>query len=171
MSDSGWSGIGVTADFICAESFSNQAAFINRGMLGSYPRRIVGRDLYNVLYFLGRSSQRGFREGKPYFDALKAYCSPMFGQELPQIAQTLPDSSNDIFMRATVTNGVIKVIYHDIWWNPKAPEPGFSASVMVDETTTVGDGAVLSPGQHALRPVSAKTATRQYRGWSSVVTV
>lgn len=173
MSDQGWSGIGVTADYIAEMPLIAQERFVQQGMLGSVPRNIKGRDLYNVLYFIGRSSQRGFREGKPYFDALKAYCSPMFGRELPAIPQTLIDDNTAYFMDASIVGGKVKVAFVDLWSNPKTPEAGVVINVSIDEGQSVPDGAAvtLAPGQHSLRPVSFRTALRQYAGRASVVVV
>jgi hypothetical protein len=162
----GFSGIGVSADWICQWTFAEQAAFVQKGMLGGFPRPFIkGRDLYKALYFLGRSSLRGFKEGKPYFDGLKAFCTPLFGQELPAIAQpNIPNKDADTFVDAVVTGDTVTLKFMDKYNEVRTATAGAKFRVVVDEG--FGDidlgtlGApfhwtlpALPAGQHAIRPL------------------
>jgi hypothetical protein len=179
MSDSGHSGIGVCADVIAAMPFDEQAAFVQKGMAGSFPRPFLkGRSLYALLYHLNASSLRYMKEGGALLDNLKAYLLPTFGQELPALPvqyQGVPGS--DTFVE--VRNG--KVAFMNNVENPKVVPSGLLVDVFVDEglpgqqiirgIASPWDVIIpsLGPGQHSIRPV-VTNGDRTYWGRATVVT-
>lgn len=134
MSDTHWSLLGCTGDWIAQKSFADAAAFVQGGMFGSFPRpEIKGRDLHAVLYPIYRSSQRFLREGAALMNALKAFCLPLYGQELPAVAQRLPNVELDVQMDVRVEAGNLAVKFSDRYGHPKAPEAGLVVRLIVDE--------------------------------------
>lgn len=186
MSDQGWSAMGITADYVADMPFAQQAAFIQAGMLGSFPRPYIkGRDLYRVLYLLNSSSQRFLREGVTLMQGLLSYCAPMFGQELPAIAQPNIDATDtNYFVDVNVSAGVLSLRFRDQWGNNKAGyEPGATFRIYVNEgfTSQIDAGQVagtatvplppLASGQHSVRAVYVSGSSNPfiYRTRASVV--
>jgi hypothetical protein len=163
MTRQGWSGIGVCADVIAQMPFDEQVAFVQKGMAGSFPRPFLkGRSLYNLLYVINRSSMRFLKEGKALMDALRAYCVPLFGQELPVIPPPyvgVPGSDT----YAEVRDG--KIVFMNNADQPKAAPATLLCDVYIDEGLP-GQQVIrgipspwtvivpsLAPGQHSIRPV------------------
>jgi hypothetical protein len=179
MSDSGWSGIGVCADVIAAMPFSEQVAFVQQGMAGSFPRPFLkGRSLYALLYHLNSSSLRYLQIGTSLLDGLKAHLLPTFGQELPALSP-LPYAGvpgSDTFVE--VRNG--KVAFMNNVENPKVVPSTLLVDVFVDEglpgqqiirgLASPWDVIIpsLAPGQHSIRPV-VTTGWQTYWGRATVV--
>jgi hypothetical protein len=184
MAQTCWSLIGCSADHIANMPFTQQMAFVQGGMLGSFPRpNIKGRDLYGVLYIINRSSLRFCKEGKALMDGLLAFCSPMFGQELPPIAQRLPSPDFDIQMDVETVGGNWVVKFRDKYNNAKTPEAGLVVRLWVDEwlpeEQDLGTLAspwtiaapTLTPGQHSRRclpVVGSVPDPGKYRGRATV---
>jgi hypothetical protein len=136
VSEGGWSLLGCTFDMIAEKSFADAAAFVQQGMFGSFPRpEIKGLDLYAILYVIYRSSQRWLREGKALMDALKAFCEPMFGQELPPIPQRVASNpERDIFIDAVLEGDVIKLKGTKYYYgHPVALPDTLTARVVLDK--------------------------------------
>jgi hypothetical protein len=186
MSDQGWSAMGITADYVADMPFPQQAAFIQAGMLGSFPRPYIkGRDLYRTLYLLNRSSQRFLREGVTLMQGLLSYCAPMFGQELPAVSQPNIDATDtNYFVDVNLSAGVLSLKFRDQWGGNKAGyEPGATFRIYVDEgfTSQIDAGTVsgtstvplppLASGQHSVRAVYVSGSTNPfiYRTRASVV--
>ena len=175
-----WSVLGLSADVIAELSFAEQAAFVQQGMLGSFPRpEIKGRDLYAILYVLNRSSQRFLREGSALMDGLLTYCQPSFGTEMPAITQRYP-ADGDLWLDMVPANGTLTLsaFIHPYPLNVTTPESGLVVRVMIDEglPEQIGLGLLsspwrmpiptnLTPGQHSVRclPVSGVADIGKYR--------
>jgi len=113
MTIGGNSGIGCTSDYIAAMTLPEQQAFIQGGFFSSVPRpEIKGQDLYAMMFLINRSSMRFLKQGKVLMDAVKAYCQPMFGQELLPLATQpyagQPATTN--VMDIQVKNGVLTLL-------------------------------------------------------------
>jgi hypothetical protein len=183
MSGQCWSLIGCTADYLAQKSFAELAAFIQGGMFGSFPRpEIKGRDLYAFMYLIYRSSQRFLNEGNALMSALRSFCLPTFGQELPPVTQDPPQTETDIQMRVVVEGPNLRVSFTDKYFSRVTPEAGLIVRVLVDEgfneeidLGTVGTPWIipmpqLTAGQHSLRalPVSGVPDLGHYRGQATV---
>lgn len=184
IAETSWSLIGCSADSIAEKSFADAAAFVQAGMLGSFPRpEIKGLDLLAILYVFYRSSQRFLREGNALIDQLRAFCASLLGQELPAIAQRLP-VSGDIHMEVLASGSSMGVQF---FWHPyghaATPEHGLVVRVFVDEglpeQMDLGEVSApwtlaipsLAPGQHSVRcvPVSGFSDLGKYRGRAVVL--
>jgi hypothetical protein len=183
MSAQAWSLIGCTADYLAQKTFAELATFIQNGMFGSFPRpEIKGRDLYAVMYYIYRSSQRFLNEGNTLMAALRSFCLPTFGQELPAITQHPSNSQIDIQMDVQPEGTSSLKVHFAQPHHPKIPEPGLVVQVLVNEGLsdqmdlgTVGTPwilpkPVLPPGQHSLRAkaVSGVVNPAIYQGRATV---
>jgi hypothetical protein len=189
ISEGGWSMVGCTNDFIAEKTFAEAAAFVQQGMIGSFPRpEIKGMDLWAVLYYIYRNSQRFLREGATLMSGLAAYCAPFLGQELPPLlTQRVPSSNEDIQMDIEQVGDNLQISFWEKHQhtNPQTPEPGLIVRVYIDEglpeqidlglfgTPWTIPFPTLTPGEHSVRarPVSGVPDPQKYRGRANILRI
>jgi hypothetical protein len=89
----------VTCDEIVDMGWPAAAAFVQSGMLGSFPRpEIVGYDLLAVLYWAARNSQRYLRDGKALTDALRKWVGPATPTERPRLPWSWDEQYEAVYL-------------------------------------------------------------------------
>ena len=74
MTREGWSLFGgCSSDEIALMAFPDQEAWIRGGMIGSFPRNFTDKDMYALLVFFNRQSQRFLLQGGALMASLKAW--------------------------------------------------------------------------------------------------
>lgn len=184
MADQGWSLIGVTADWFSEKTFQEQQALVQGGFLGSFPRPFIkGRDLYRIMYFLNRSSQKFLRLGGSHMAALKTFCTLLFGQELPAISQHEyePNVMTDVYLDCVVTGNTLSVKGRNQWGDARTIESSVQVQAFLDEGLPhqINLGILSSPwtmtlnpmqiGQHSVRAVWRSGGSQFYVGRAGVV--
>jgi hypothetical protein len=193
MSDQGYGYLGVTPNYLANMTFVQQEAFVAQGMLGFFPRPYLkGRDMYRFLYFMNYSSHKLFTVGKPHFDALLAYCTPSFGQELPAITQPqnsyvgIGDPATNFYIHCIPASGSVTLQARNEYESVKT---GWETTALfnvwlneglvgaVNLGTVALNGSVPLPtlptGQYSLRAVfaSGSTTPDRYRGKASILVI
>lgn len=188
----GWSFLGCDWDSLALKSYADLAAWLQAGGIGSFPRpEIKGRDLYHAMFPVYFNSQRHLKEGAPLMDGLLAYCSPMFGQELPPLPGQIANppyqypplfwtADTDIQMDLVKEGPDLVVKFMDKFKNPVAPNSALVVRAYVDEglPEQVDLGTMsspwkmpapnLSPGKHSLRCVQV-SGHLNYKGRATIV--
>lgn len=128
--------LGLSSDYVAEMSYPAAVAFVRAGMGGTWPRDfILGEDMYALLYYLYRNSQRFLREGKPLLDGLRAYCTAAnVGTALTALNQTQPNpNGTDWFLEATVTTaGALQVVGAKPIW-PTAMLDSVVVRIVIDK--------------------------------------
>lgn len=177
-SERGWSMLGCTADFVAQMSYADAAAFVQKGMIGSFPRpEIVGYDLLAVLYLLYRSSQRFLKEGKPLMDGLRAFVGPVTATAAPSLPIVY---DTDTFVQVIPDPAGLKVEFLGSDWPKAITDASLVLRVLVDEGTAGQQdlGTVQAPwtlpkpaltGLHAYTTHVVSGATGRYWSQANVI--
>jgi hypothetical protein len=148
IAEGGMSLVGCMADRVGKMTYAEFHAFVQAGMLGSFPRpEIRGKALRDLGYYLYRQSQEFLKVGKPLIDGWLAYCAPLLGEEAPDITHRVPgglvDAAGVVLQQITgdvhvdiVTEAgqwKLKFWQHPNQYLPATPDPALVMTIKVDD--------------------------------------